>query len=72
LPEEYHDKERLLADGDRWEREIVAPGPAAKIEYHETQLTLDVLQQRRDVLADVVIARALPRNLRHAGCNVPA
>jgi hypothetical protein len=38
----------------------VAPGPAAKIEYRETRLTLDVLQQRRDVLADVVIARAFP------------
>jgi hypothetical protein len=35
----------------------VAPGPAAKIEYRETRLTLDVLQQRRDVQADVVIAR---------------
>jgi hypothetical protein len=38
----------------------VAPGPATKIEYRETRLTLDVLQQRRDVLAHIVIARAFP------------
>src|SRR5947208_3069263 len=38
----------------------VAPGPAAKIEYRERRLVIDVLQQRRDVLADVVIARAFP------------
>src|SRR5260370_19996155 len=38
----------------------VTPGPAAKIEYRETPFTLDVSQHRRDVLADVVIARALP------------
>ena len=30
----------------------VSPGPAAKIKYCETRLTLDVLQHRRDVLAD--------------------
>jgi hypothetical protein len=29
----------------------VAPGPAAKIEYRERWLAVDVLQQRRDVLA---------------------
>jgi len=38
----------------------VASRPAAKVEYRERRLTLDVLQQRRDVLADVVIARAFP------------
>ena len=38
----------------------VSPGPAAKIKYYETRLTLDVLQHRRDVLADIVIARACP------------
>ena len=38
----------------------VSPGPAAKIKYCETRLTLDVLQHRRDVLADIVIARACP------------
>ena len=38
----------------------VAPWPAAEIEYGERRFTLDVLQQRRDVLADVVIARACP------------
>ena len=36
----------------------VAPRPAAEIEYRERRLTLDVLQQRRDVLADVVMVRA--------------
>src|SRR5271167_2585636 len=43
--------------GDHFE---VSPGPAAKIKYRETRLTLDVLQHRRDVLADIVIARACP------------
>ncbi len=38
----------------------VSPGPAAKIKYCKTRLTLDVLQHRRDVLADIVIARACP------------
>src|SRR6516165_8190444 len=38
----------------------ITSGPAAKIEYRERRLTLDVLQQRRDVLADVVIARTFP------------
>ena len=33
---------------------------AAKIEYREQRLTLDGLQQRLDVLADVVVARAFP------------
>ena len=38
----------------------VSPGPAAKIKYCETRLTLDVLQHRSDVLADIVIASACP------------
>ena len=38
----------------------VSPGPAAKIKYCETRPTLDVLQHRRDVLADIVIACACP------------
>jgi len=38
----------------------VTPRPAAEIEYRERRLTLDGLQQRRDVLADVVVARAFP------------
>src|SRR4051812_49823023 len=38
----------------------VAPGPAAEIEYRERQVAFDALQQRRDILADVVIAGALP------------
>jgi hypothetical protein len=42
----------------------VAPRPAAKIEYRGWGLALNVLQQRRDVLADVVIARASREILR--------
>src|SRR6202022_4257806 len=38
----------------------VAPWSAAKIEYRERRLTLDMLHQRLNVLADVVIARAFP------------
>src|SRR5271154_5714181 len=41
----------------------VSPGPAAKIKYCETRLTLDVLQHRNDVLADIVIASACPELL---------
>jgi hypothetical protein len=36
----------------------IAPRPAAKIEYRGWGFALNVFQQRRDVLADVVIARA--------------
>ena len=42
------------------ERLEVAPRPAAEIENRERRLALDVLQQRLDVLAHVVIARAGP------------
>src|SRR5687767_4484015 len=38
----------------------IAPRPAAKIEYCETRPTRDVLQHRRDVLPDIMIARAFP------------
>src|SRR5713226_3365796 len=38
----------------------VASWAAAKIEYRERWLAVDILQQRHDVLADVVIARAFP------------
>src|SRR5271169_440673 len=38
----------------------VSARPAAKIKYCETRLTLDVLQHRRDVLTDIMIARAFP------------
>src|SRR5438132_5457990 len=38
----------------------VAPRSAAKIEYREWRLTLDMQQQRLNVLADVVIARGFP------------
>ena len=45
------------------ERLEVASGPAAKIEDRERRVTLDGSQQRCDVLADVVIARAFPEIL---------
>ena len=38
----------------------VAPGPAAEVQQVEGRWPGHVLQQRGDVLADVVIARALP------------
>src|SRR6266540_1783026 len=41
----------------------VPPGPAAQVENRERRLALDIPQQRRDILADVVIARALPEIL---------
>src|SRR5258706_7748056 len=42
------------------ERLQIAPRPAAKIEYRVGWLSLDILQKRRDVLADVVLARGFP------------
>ena len=36
----------------------VSPGPATEIENGKRWIPLDIAQQRRDVLADVVIARA--------------
>src|SRR5882672_6829395 len=45
------------------ERLQVPPRPAAQIENRERRLALDVREQRRDVLADIVIARALPEVL---------
>jgi hypothetical protein len=50
--------DRIMAPVD--ERFEVAPRPAAKVEYCKRRLALDVLQQRFNVLADVVIARAFP------------
>ena len=38
----------------------IAPGSATEIEYRERRLTLDMPQQRLNVLADVVIVRAFP------------
>jgi hypothetical protein len=38
----------------------VTPRPAAKIEYGERPFTLDLLQHRCDVLANIVIASAFP------------
>jgi hypothetical protein len=45
------------------ERLEVAPRPAAEIEDRERWVALDGAQQRFDVLADVVIARAFPEIL---------
>ena len=41
----------------------IASRAAAKIEYGERPFTLDVLQDRCDVLADVVVASAFPEIL---------
>lgn len=46
------------------ERLEVASRPAAKIEDRERRVTLDGSQQRFDVLAAIVIARAFPKILR--------
>ena len=42
------------------ESDEVAPWPAAKIQDRERRAGLDVLQQRRNVLAHIMIPRALP------------
>src|SRR5258708_27623640 len=48
----------MTAFGKRLE---VASGPAAEIEYHKGRFALNESQQRRDILADVVIARPFPK-----------
>jgi len=48
---------------ERGERLEVASRPAAEIEDRERWIALDGAQQRVDVLADVVIARAFPEIL---------
>src|SRR2546423_2858843 len=45
------------------ERLEVAPGSASEIEYGEGRLALDVLQQRVDILADVMTARSVPETV---------
>ena len=50
--------DRIVASFD--ERVKIAPGPAAEVEYCKRGLALDVLQQRFNVLADVVMARTFP------------
>ena len=53
----------LEADRDmpeRRERLQIAPRPAAEIEDRERRLRAYVIEQRGDVLADVVTARAFP------------
>jgi hypothetical protein len=42
----------------------VTPGSTAEIQDPERRLTLDVLQQGRDVLCDVVVPRATPKVFR--------
>ena len=42
------------------ERFKIAPRPAAEVEYCKRGLAPDVLQQRFNVLADVVMARTFP------------
>ena len=44
-------------------RPEIAARPAAKVEDRQGRLPLDVLQQRRNVLADVVPVRAVPETL---------
>jgi hypothetical protein len=46
------------------ERGKVAPGATAEIQQREWRGRLDVRQQRRDVLADVVVGRACAEILR--------
>jgi len=56
---------------ERGKRLEIAPGSAAEIEDFERRIALDVLQQSRDVVADIVVARARARNPRRAGCSAP-
>ena len=49
---------------ERLKRLEVTPGAASEVQQHERRRRLDVLQQRGDVLAHVVIARAFPVGLR--------
>ena len=53
--------DRLVAEDS--EGLQVAPRPAAEVEDGERRRALQVAQQRRDVLADVVVARARPERL---------
>src|SRR5260221_9762878 len=61
-----HDREglrTLQADRDmaeRGERLQVPPRPAAQVEDRERRRALDAIEQRRDIPADIVTARALP------------
>ena len=48
------------------ERDEIASGPAAEIEDRERRHADDVIEQRGDVLADVVVLRALAKALRVA------
>ena len=45
----------------------IASWSATKIEYRERWLDLDILQQRRDILADVVVAGAFAEII---GCTI--
>jgi hypothetical protein len=46
------------------ERHEVASRPASEVEEFERRIRFDVIEQRRDVLADVVVARAFPERPR--------
>src|SRR5258706_13032573 len=53
----------MTAFGKRLE---AASGPAAEIEHHEGRIALNESQQRRDILADVMIERPFPKLLATA------
>ena len=65
-------REAFQAYGDVAElgERLEVPRPAAEIEDRERRVALDGSQQRFDVLADVVIARASPRGVSHV-VNTP-
>ena len=46
------------------ERRQIAPRAAAEVQDRERRLANNVLEQRADVLADIVVARAFPKALR--------
>jgi len=50
--------DRLMAE--RLEHREIAPGPATEVQDAKRRLAFDMTQQGLDVLAHVVIARALP------------
>ena len=54
--------DRRMAHG--LERLQVAPRPAAEVEDRKGRRAVDVPQQRLDVVADVVVARAFAERLR--------
>ena len=49
---------------ERLERHEITPGAASEVKQFKRRRRLNVLQQRADVLTDIVITRALPEVLR--------